>query len=68
MGSLGSGRRYKADEVKKVVENQISINILDLQKRGCLKPDNISSTTYSINGRKTGLIFISAAEGILSLD
>ncbi|MEN8210980.1 MAG: hypothetical protein ABFR31_04630 [Thermodesulfobacteriota bacterium] len=68
MGSLGSGRRYKSDEVKKVVENQISINILDLKKRDCLKPGNISSTTYSVNGRKIGLIFISAAEDILSLD
>lgn len=68
MGSLGSGRRYKSDEVKKVVENQISINILDLKKRGCLKSGNISSTTYSTNGREIGLIFISAAEGTLGLD
>ena len=68
MGSIGSGRRYKANEVKKVVENQISINILDLKKRGCLKPGTISSTNFSINSREIGWIFISAEEGMLRFD
>ncbi|MDM8538603.1 hypothetical protein QUF70_17755 [Desulfobacterales bacterium HSG17] len=68
MGSLGSGRRYKSDEVNKVVENQISINILDLKKRDCLKPGNISSRSYVINGREIGRIIISAEKDMLSLD
>jgi len=45
MGSLGSGRRYQASEVKSVIENQISINILDLKKRGCLEPGAIFMKT-----------------------
>ena len=68
MGSIGSGRRYQASEVKPVIENQISINILDLKKRECLKPGTISSTNYALNGRELGWIFISAAKGILNLD
>jgi len=68
MGSIGSGRRYKSDEVKPVVENQISINILDLKKRGHLKPGTISSSTYLINSREIGWILISAEEGSLSID
>ena len=68
MGSLGSGRRYQSNEVRKVVENQISINILDLKKQGNLKPGAISSRIYSINSREIGRIFISAEEGMLCLD
>jgi len=68
MGSIGSGRRYRSDEVKKVIENQISINLLDLKRRGCLEPGHISSTTYSINGRKIGWIFISTEKDMLHLD
>jgi hypothetical protein len=63
MGSIGSGRKYKSDEVKPVIENQISINILDLKKRDCLKPGTISSRSYAINGREIGWIFTNAEEG-----
>jgi len=68
MGSIGSGRRYKADEVKKVVENQISINILYLKKQGYLEPGKTSAMTYSKNGREIGWICISAEEDMLSLE
>ncbi len=68
MGALGSGRRYQSDEVSKVIENQISINILDLKKQGSLEPGKTSSMTFSRNGREIGWIFISAEEDMLSLD
>ena len=47
MGGIGSGRRYKTNNIKPLLEDQISINIHDFNKEGLLVPGN-SFTNFHI--------------------
>ena len=67
MGGLGSGRIYRSEEVKPVVENSICLDLTSIKKQGFLKSGNRLIITYTINLQEIMVLNVLAEKDSLYL-
>lgn len=67
MGGIGSGSQNKNGQVRPVVEDFLSLDILDFNKQGLLNRGTIFKNTYSINGQDIASVSICVEDNSLRL-
>lgn len=65
MGGVGSGKRHRTDEVKPIVESNISLNLTQLKKQGTLVTGQCFEIDYSKESHQLMTLKISIEEGSL---
>ncbi len=67
MGAIGSDRKYRASEIKPILENQISININAFNNDNLLVPGNSFTNFYIKCSQHLSEVFVEIEEDFLVL-
>jgi len=66
--TIGSGRRYRPEEVQPIVENAICLDLTLLKKHEGFKPGNCLDITYSANSQDIITLNIAVGKEFLSVN
>ena len=66
MGTIGSGRRYRPEEVKPLVESAVCLDLSRMKKQGDCKPGSRFEITYSTDCNEIMTVKITMWDGSLT--